>query len=73
MEKDDLIKLKNLEDALKSRIIGQDEAVVKLAKAIKRSRVGLRDPKRPIASFLLTGPTRCWKNRVGKGFSKSNV
>lgn len=66
LEKDDMVKLKNLENVLKTKIIGQDEAVTKLAKAIKRNRVGLRDPKRPIASFLLTGPTRCWKNTVSK-------
>jgi len=64
LEKDDMLKLKNLETILKTKIIGQDEAVAKLAKAIKRNRVGLRDPKRPIASFLLTGPTRSWKNRT---------
>jgi len=66
LEKDDMDKLKNLESVLKSKIIGQDEAVTKLAKAIKRSRVGLRDPKRPIASFLLTGPTGVGKTELVK-------
>lgn len=63
---DDIGKLKKLEDALKKNIIGQDEAVMALAKAIKRSRVGIRDPKRPIASFLLTGPTGVGKTALVK-------
>lgn len=70
IQKDDMLKLKDLENRLKKKIIGQDEAITLLAKAIKRSRVGLRDPKRPIASFLLTGPTRCWENRYSKGVSR---
>lgn len=66
LEKDDMVKLKNLEETLKTKIVGQNEAVIKLAKAIKRSRVGLRDPKRPIASFLLTGPTGVGKTELVK-------
>lgn len=64
--KDDMLKLKDLENKLKKKIIGQDEAVSLLAKAIKRSRVGLRDPKRPIASFLLIGPTGVGKTEIVK-------
>ncbi len=52
-------KLKNLEKALHERVIGQDEAVSAVAKAIKRGRVGLKDPNRPIGSFMFLGPTRC--------------
>ena len=52
-------KLKNLEKTLHERVIGQDEAVLAVAKAIKRGRVGLKDPNRPIGSFMFLGPTRC--------------
>lgn len=67
--KDDMVKLRDLENKLKKRVIGQDEAVSALAKAIKRNRVGLRDPKRPIASFLLTGPTGVGKTEVVKALA----
>ena len=50
-------RLLGLESTLKKRVIGQDEAVTMLAKAIKRGRVGLKDPKRPIGSFMFLGPT----------------
>ena len=50
-------RLKNLENILHARVIGQDEAVSAVAKAIKRGRAGLKDPKRPIGSFLFLGPT----------------
>ena len=63
-------KLKNLETNIKDKIIGQDEAVSALAKSIKRSRVGFRDPKRPIASFLLTGPTGVGKTELVKVVAK---
>ena len=64
-----MLRLKNLENKLKKKIIGQDEAVVLLTKAIKRNRVGLRDPKRPIASFLLTGPTGVGKTEIVKALA----
>jgi len=67
--KDEVIRLKELENRLKKRVIGQDEAVSLLTKAIKRSRVGLRDPKRPIASFLLTGPTGVGKTEIVKALA----
>lgn len=66
---DDMLKLKCLENKLKKRVIGQDEAVSALSKAIKRNRVGLRDPKRPIASFLLTGPTGVGKTQIVKALA----
>ncbi len=50
-------KLNKLEQTLHKRVIGQDEAVIAVAKSIKRGRVGLKDPKRPIGSFLFLGPT----------------
>ena len=50
-------RLLKLESILHERVVGQDEAVVAVAKAIRRGRVGLKDPKRPIGSFLFLGPT----------------
>ena len=69
LEKDDMLRLKDLETKLRKKVVGQDEAVSLLAKAIKRSRVGLRDPKRPIASFLLTGPTGVGKTQIVKALA----
>lgn len=69
LSEDEMVRLKDLENKLKKRVIGQDEAVISLAKAIKRSRVGLRDPKRPIASFLLTGPTGVGKTEIVKALA----
>lgn len=59
-------KLKKLEESLKLKIIGQDEAIKSLVLAIKRSKVGLKDPNRPIASFLFTGPTGVGKTQIVK-------
>ena len=63
-------RLKKLEANLKKKIIGQDEAVKSIAKAIKRNRMGFRDPKRPIASFLFTGPTGVGKTELVKVLAK---
>ena len=59
-------KLKNLEKELHKRVIGQNEAVEAIAKAIRRGRVGLKDPKRPIGSFLFLGPTGVGKTELSK-------
>lgn len=59
-------RLLNLENILKKRVIGQDEAVLGVARAIKRGRVGLKDPKRPIGSFLFLGPTGVGKTELSK-------
>ena len=59
-------KLINLEKTLHERVIGQDEAVKAIAKAIRRGRVGLKDPKRPIGSFLFLGPTGVGKTELSK-------
>ncbi len=67
------LKLKYLEDELHNRVIGQDEAVKSVAKAIRRGRAGLNDEKRPIGSFLFLGPTRSRKNRINKGFSRELI
>lgn len=59
-------KLMKMADEFKSRIIGQDEAVEQIVKAIKRSRAGLNDPNRPIGSFLFLGPTGVGKSELAK-------
>lgn len=64
-------KLKNLDSILKERVIGQDEAVESLARAIKRARVGLKDEKRPIGSFMLLGPTGVGKTELTKALAES--
>ncbi len=64
-------KLKNLEDTLHKRVVGQEEAVSAVAKAIKRGRVGLKDPKRPIGSFIFLGPTGVGKTELSKALAQS--
>ena len=64
-------KLKNLEANLHNRVIGQDEAVTAVAKAIRRGRVGLKDPKRPIGSFLFLGPTGVGKTELSKALAEN--
>lgn len=59
-------KLIKMEDVMHKRVIGQDEAVTKIANAIRLSRSGLRDPKRPIGTFLFLGPTGVGKTELGK-------
>ena len=59
-------KLIKLEETLHQRVVGQDEAVTAVAKAIRRGRVGLKDPKRPIGSFLFLGPTGVGKTELSK-------
>lgn len=59
-------KLNNLEKLLKTRIVGQDEAIVDIAKTIRRSRAGLADPQRPIGSFMFLGPTGVGKTETAK-------
>ena len=62
-------KLKNLDAELKKRVIGQDEAIDVLAKAIKRARVGLKDENRPIGSFMFLGPTGVGKTELTKALA----
>ena len=64
LDEDETERLKNLEALLKERIIGQDEAVTAVAKAVRRSRVGLKDPNRPVGSFLFLGPTGVGKTEL---------
>lgn len=62
-------KLMNMEETLHSRIIGQDEAVVAVSRAIRRARVGLKNPNRPIASFIFCGPTGVGKTELTKALA----
>ena len=64
-------RLKNLEGILHQRVIGQDEAVAAVAKAIRRGRIGLKDPKRPIGSFLFLGPTGVGKTELCKALAEA--
>jgi len=68
MEQKETEKLLKMEDELKSRVIGQNEAVVAISKALRRSRADLKDPRRPIGSFLFLGPTG-----VGKTYLARNL
>ncbi len=70
LNEDDNEKLKHLEEKLHKRVIGQDEAVKAISKAIQRGRVGLKDPKRPIGSFLFLGPTGVGKTELSKALSE---
>ncbi len=63
-------KLSKLEDSLKGMVIGQDEVCQKVAKAIKRARAGLKDPTKPIGSFIFLGPTGVGKTQLAKSLAK---
>ena len=64
-------KLSHLEDVLKSKVIGQDEACSAVARAVKRARAGLKDPKRPIGSFIFLGPTGVGKTELAKALASA--
>lgn len=70
LTQDENEKLKNLEKTLHERVIGQNEAVEAVAKAIRRGRVGLKDPNRPIGSFLFLGPTGVGKTELSKALAE---
>ena len=68
---DENSRLRNLEQSLHERVIGQNEAVEAVSKAIRRGRVGLKDPSRPIGSFLFLGPTGVGKTELSKALAES--
>lgn len=68
---DDKKILVGLDDELRKRVIGQDDAVVAISRAVKRSRVGLSDPDRPIATLLFCGPTGVGKTELTKALAAS--
>ena len=70
LTEDESMRLLKLEEKLHQRVVGQDDAVTAVAKAIRRSRVGLKDPKRPIGSFLFLGPTGVGKTELSKALAE---
>ena len=71
VSEDESTKLQKLAENLHKRVIGQDEAVEAVAKAVKRSRLGLQDPNKPIGSFLFLGPTGVGKTELSKALAES--
>ena len=71
ISEDENERLRNLEKTLHERVIGQNEAVEAVSKAIRRGRVGLKDPNRPIGSFLFLGPTGVGKTELSKALAES--
>ncbi len=63
-------KLLNLEDELHKRVVGQDEAIIAVSDAIRRSRAGLQDPKKPIGSFIFLGTTGVGKTELAKALAE---
>lgn len=64
-------KLVNMSEDLKKMVIGQDDAIIKISKAIQRNRVGLKDPSKPIGSFIFLGPTGVGKTELAKALSRN--
>ncbi len=71
LEKEESEKILNLADILKKRVIGQDEAVEVVSRAIRRGRIGLKDPKRPQGSFIFCGPTGVGKTELSKALAEA--
>ena len=71
LTEDEGTRLLHMEDTLHERVVGQDEAVKAVARAIRRGRVGLKDPKRPIGSFLFLGPTGVGKTELCKSLAEA--
>ncbi|MCH5187097.1 MAG: ATP-dependent Clp protease ATP-binding subunit [Oscillospiraceae bacterium] len=64
-------RLRNLEEVLHKRVVGQNDAVTAVAKAVRRGRVGLKDPKRPVGSFIFLGPTGVGKTELSKALAEA--
>ena len=71
LAEEELERLKNLENILHERVVGQEEAITAVSKAIRRGRIGLKDPKRPIGSFLFLGPTGVGKTELSKALAEA--
>jgi ATP-dependent Clp protease ATP-binding subunit ClpC len=71
LQGDESDRLLNMEEILHNRVVGQEKAVEAIAKAIRRSRVGLKDPKKPIGSFIFLGPTGVGKTELSKALAES--
>ena len=65
------VRLRKLEATLHRRVVGQEDAVSAVAKAVRRGRVGLKDPRRPIGSFLFLGPTGVGKTEISKALAEA--
>ncbi len=70
MHADEQSRLLEMEDAIHERIVGQDEAISAIAKAVRRARAGLKDPRRPIGSFIFLGPTGVGKTELSKALAE---
>jgi ATP-dependent Clp protease ATP-binding subunit ClpC len=70
MKEEEAVKLLNMEERLHGRVIGQDKAVVAVSEAVRRARAGLKDPKRPIGSFLFLGPTGVGKTELARALAE---
>ncbi|HSZ27719.1 MAG TPA: ATP-dependent Clp protease ATP-binding subunit [Chthoniobacterales bacterium] len=70
MEQKEALKLLKMEEELKTRVIGQDEAVIAISKALRRSRADLKDPRRPIGSFIFLGPTGVGKTFLARSLAE---
>ena len=71
LQSEETERLRNLEEELHKRVVGQEEAVSAVAKAVRRGRVGLKDPNRPIGSFLFLGPTGVGKTELSKALAEA--
>ena len=65
--------MRNMEDILHQRVVGQNEAVTAVARAIRRGRMGLKDPRRPVGSFLFLGPTGVGKTELCKALAEAGI
>jgi ATP-dependent Clp protease ATP-binding subunit ClpC len=70
LEEKEQIKLLRMEEDLRKRVVGQDEALTVISKAVRRGRTGLKDPRRPIGSFIFLGPTGVGKTELGKALAE---
>ncbi len=71
LQEEEMERLRHLEEELHKRVVGQDEAVSAVAKAVRRGRIGLKDPNRPIGSFLFLGPTGVGKTELSKALAEA--
>ena len=69
LQEEEMERLRHLEEILHERVVGQEEAVSAVSKAVRRGRVGLKDPRRPIGSFLFLGPTGVGKTELSKALA----
>ncbi|MFN5932228.1 MAG: ATP-dependent Clp protease ATP-binding subunit, partial [Sphingobacteriales bacterium] len=64
------VKLRNMSVDMKGMVVGQDDAILKVVKAIQRNRVGLKDPKKPIGTFIFLGPTGVGKTELARSLAR---